>query len=273
MLFRSTLKRVSGTAHAVRVVGSELDLSAALMTHHAGVAVLDCTAVVSPVATLTERLHAQFPDLVLIVAGSADEQGRLSAQIADGSVHRFLHKPLSEQRVRLFVEAAWRRHAQDGFPPQASSALVTPRRNRGALAWLALAAALALAAPLLWRAQQSQQPQQIAQEATESHAPDASHDSALESLLARADAALAAGALVTPPQENAADLYREALRRNARDPRAVNGLAAVIDRLLASAEEQLQQQHLDAAQQLTEQPRAIDPNHARVAFLAAQIDA
>jgi protein TonB len=91
--------------------------------------------------------------------------------------------------------------------------------------------------------------------------------------LTRADGALAAGALVAPPHENAAGLYREALQRNARDPRAVNGLEQVIGRLLAAAEGELQKQHLDAAQQLTEQARAIDPNHARVAFLAAQIAA
>jgi TonB family protein len=269
----ATLKKVTDPAHQVLPVGSEVDLSGVLLKHQGGVALIDCVAVASPIGKLIDRLRVQFPELVLIVVGRVEEQATLGAQITDGSVHRFLHRPLSEQRVRLFVEAAWRRYAQDTVPPQASAAVATPRRNRGALAWIALTVALALAAPLLWRAQQSQQAQQAPPAATESQAPAASNDPALESLLARAGSALAAGALVSPPQENAADLYREALRRNARDPRAVNGLAAVIDRLLASAEEQLQQQHLDAAQQLTEQARAIDPNHARVAFLAAQIDA
>jgi len=265
----ATLKKVTDPVHKVLPVGSEVDLSGVLLTHQGGVALIDCVAVASPIGKLIDRLRVQFPELVLIVVGRVEEQATLGAQITDGSVHRFLHRPLSEQRVRLFVEAAWRRHAQDAVPPQAGPALVTPRRKTGALAWVGLAAALALAAPLLWRAQQSQQ---APQPAPESHAPAASYDPALESLLSRADSALAAGALVAP-QENAADLYREALGRNARDPRAVNGLAAVIDHLLAAAEQQLQQQHLDAAQQLTEQARAIDPNHARVAFLAAQIDA
>jgi protein TonB len=268
----ATLKKVTDPVHQVLPVGSEVDLSGVLLTHQGGVALIDCVAVASPVRKLIDRLRVQFPELVLIVVGRAEEQAMLGAQITDGSVHRFLHRPLSEQRVRLFVEAAWRRHAQDAVPPQASAAMATPQRTRGAFAWIALAVVLALAAPLLWRAQQSQQPPENAA-GSASHAPAAGSDAALESLLARADSALAAGALVAPAQENAADLYREALRRNARDPRAVNGLATVIDRLLGSAEEQLQQQHLDAAQQLTAQARAIDPNHARVAFLAAQIDA
>ena len=264
------LKKVTDPSHQVVAVGSEVDLSGALLTHQGGVAVIDCAALASATGELIDRLHAQFPELVLIVAGGSGEQGMVSTHVTDGSVHRFLHRPLSEQRVRLFVEAAWRRHAQGGTVPEAVPAALTPRRRRAA-PLIVLAAALALAAPLLWRALHA--PQQAPAEATATHAAPPSDDPALESLLARADAALVAGALVAPPHENAAELYREALGRNARDPRAVNGLAQVIDRLLASAEGELQQQHLDAAQQLTDRARAIDPNHARVAFLAAQIGA
>jgi protein TonB len=266
------LKKVTDSVHQVLPVGSEVDLSGALLNHQGGVAVLDCAAIASPLGQLIDRVHAQFPELVLIVAGGVDEQGMLAAQITAGSVHRFLHKPLSEQRVRLFVEAAWRRHAQGGALPQALPTVGSPRRGRRGLAWLTLAGALLVAAPLAWRLTQTPQlpPGGAPAPAARSSAAD---DPTLESLLTRADGALAAGALVAPPHENAAGLYREALQRNARDPRAVNGLEQVIGRLLAAAEGELQKQHLDAAQQLTEQARAIDPNHARVAFLAAQIAA
>src|SRR5205807_1597908 len=96
-------------------------------------------------------------------------------------------------------------------------------------------------------------------------------DAVLEGLLARADKALKDGALIAPPGGSAVDLYTEALRRNANDPRAGNGLEKVIDKLLSTAEEQLLAQHLDEAQKLTEQARAIKPDHVRVAFLTAQI--
>jgi TonB family protein len=59
--------------------------------------------------------------------------------------------------------------------------------------------------------------------------------------------------------------------RNAKDPRAGNGLEKVIDRLLSGAEAQLLAEHLDEAQKLTEQARQIKPDHVRVAFLMAQI--
>ena len=266
----AALKRVTDPAHSVLPVGSEVDFSTALMNHQGGVAVIDCVAVASPIAPLIDRLHAQFPELVLIVAGVADQQALLATQITDGSVHRFLHRPVSEQRVRLFVEAAWRRHAQGPVLPDPGAAAPAPRRKT-LTRLLLLAVMLALAAPLLWRTFNATP--EAAPAARAPHAARPNEDPALESLLARADAALAAGALAAPPGANAAELYREALERNARDPRAVNGLAQVIDGLLASAESELQQQHLDAAQQLTEQARAIDPNHARVAFVAAQIGA
>jgi TonB family protein len=151
----AALRNVSDPVHEVCVIGAELDLSTALMAHHAGVAVLDCDLIVSPLATLTARLHAQFPELVLIVAGGASEQGMLAAQITDGTVHRFLHKPVSEQRVRAFVESAWRRQAHDATasmmrPP------ARPPANRALRIAAVLAALAAAAVPLVWLAMRAE---------------------------------------------------------------------------------------------------------------------
>ncbi len=262
--FLALLRKVSEPEHPVRAVGSEIDLSAALMGHHAGVAVLDAAALATAPVQLAARVRAQFPDLVIIVAGGAAEQAALAAQITDGSVHRFLHKPLSEQRVRLFVESAWRRVLEAGSGRGAAAA--PPAAGKP---WLLIGVVvLLLAAAAAWFLTHS------AGEATHgTSATSAADDAALEKLLQRADHALATGALVAPPAENAADLYREALRLSARDPRAVSGLEQVIDRLLADADAQLQAHHLEAAQQLADAARAISPNHPQVAFLSAQIGA
>src|SRR5215510_13938394 len=104
-----TLRAVA-TEHEISTVGAEADLAAHLLEDHAGVAVLDTAAVTSPIAQLAERLKSQFPDLVLVVAGNISDQSLLTQQITRGTVYRFLNKPVSEQRVRLFVNAAWRRH-------------------------------------------------------------------------------------------------------------------------------------------------------------------
>ena len=59
---------------------------------------------------MAERLRETWPDLVLVVVGTAEEQSKVAAQITSGVVYRFLHRPVSAPRVRLFVEAALRRH-------------------------------------------------------------------------------------------------------------------------------------------------------------------
>jgi protein TonB len=269
--FLVTLKKVSAPAHPVRVAASEIDFSAQLLAHNAGVAVIDSAAVVSGVGKLTAKLHAQFPEVVLIVAGTSEEQGKLAAQIADGSVHRFLAKPVSEQRVRLFVEAAWRRQQETKDSDASSRAPAGRRLPLWALAAVFVALA-ALGGWFLWQ-RSLPAPAASAHAAPTPAAAPAASDPQLEDLLTRAARAFAAGTLVAPPEENAADLYREALRRNARDPRAVNGLEQVIDRLLTEADAQLQDHHLDAAQQQVDAARAISPTHPRVAFLAAQIGA
>jgi len=273
------LRKVSGAAHEMSSAASEVDFSALLLKHHAGVAVLDSAALASPIAQLTQRLVAQFPDLVLIVSGGIEEQTLLAAQIADGSVHRFLHKPVSEQRVRLFVEAAWRRHAElHAQPPSPQRPMTPPGSRRGGMWWGAALALAALAVPVVWIAM-NPPPTQPSPRGAASPVPRpgppsaARQDGQLETLLHRADEALSAGSLTTPAGTSAADLYREALRRNARDPRALSGIEQVIGRLLGSAEVQLKQGQLAAAQALAEQARAIDPQHPRVAFLLGQIGA
>jgi TonB family protein len=102
-------------------------------------------------------------------------------------------------------------------------------------------------------------------------AATAERDEQFESVLMRADTALAAGALVAPPGQSAADLYNQALHRNGTDPRPAAGIEKVIGRLLSAAEDQLGAQHLDEAQKLTDQARTIKPDHVRVAFLSTQI--
>jgi periplasmic protein TonB len=262
------LKRLSD-GHPLYPVGSEVDLSSALLAQNPGVAVLDCAALATDVAALAQRLHGQFPELVLIVAGSADEQGLLASHITDGSVHRFLHKPFSEQRVRLFVESAWKRQEQvDALPEIRAPARLAPRRSSSSRGWLVLALVLAVAAAA---------GAFVLKMMAAAHVTAASAtpplDSALAGLLMRADQALAAGHLVTPAGDNAAELYRAALTRSAEDPRALNGLEQVIERLLGSADQALQQHQLDVAQQFVDAARALNPSHPRVAFLAAEIGA
>ena len=268
-----TLQAVS-TEYQVFPVGAESDLAAHLVAAATGVAILDVSAVASAVDRLSERLKAQFPDLVLIVAGSVDDQSALATQITRGTIYRFLHKPVSEQRVRLFVEAAWRRHSEavSGGAPGATAGSFRepPARGRNLLVLGAAIAAAAVLGGFFLIHKPNTSADSVSVASVPPPAP-AAHDTLLEDDLARAQAAFAQGKLAAPPGANAVDWYTQAMNRNPKDPRAARGIDKVIDTLLSDAEAQLLAQHLDEAQRLTDLARAIRPDHVRVAFLQAQI--
>jgi hypothetical protein len=102
-----------------------------LVANAAAVAVIDAACAPPPLEQFVERIQTQFPQLLLILAGSATLQAAFAARLVDGTLFRFAHKPASAQRMRLFVDAA-RRHLQAGVPaiepdrPRASSPLRTP---------------------------------------------------------------------------------------------------------------------------------------------------
>src|SRR5688572_14806199 len=147
-LFQSV--RMVSADHSLATVSSESDLATQLAQGSAGVAIVDAAAATSAITDLTQRLAAQFPDLVLIVAGDSRDQGLLTGQITQGAVHRFLHKPVSEQRVRLFVEAAWRRHEQEQSEPvqapQPSAAQLPARSGSKKVPWIGISVAVGITA-------------------------------------------------------------------------------------------------------------------------------
>ncbi len=118
------------------VVVDESALSQHLFSDHAGVAFIDAGALhphVGAAIHLAQRLHTQLPDVVLVVAGDRAAQNELAGLVAEGTVYRFVHKPVSAQRVKLFVEAAWRKRDgtnASGLYPQLSLPPPAPRRLR-----------------------------------------------------------------------------------------------------------------------------------------------
>src|SRR5580698_4017216 len=70
------LTRDEGLIHTLQVLRPEYDISAVaaeaelaahLLAQETGVAILDAGAIHTPIERITERLRAQFPELVLIV--------------------------------------------------------------------------------------------------------------------------------------------------------------------------------------------------------------
>jgi TonB family protein len=143
-LLRSTVD----TTTDLLLVSSEDELRPHLNGRRVSVALLDSMFVEGDLASLAERLRETWPDLVLVVVGTAEEQSKVASQITSGVVYRFLHRPVSAPRVRLFVEAALRRHEVENvertleqvrpdFSKVESSTPRTPGRNRTALLGIA----------------------------------------------------------------------------------------------------------------------------------------
>lgn len=119
----SLIEALSGVVApgSLTVVPDEAALAGQLMSGQAGVVFIDAgegAAQAAVTAQLTQRLHSQLPDVVLVVAGDGAAQSELAPLITDGTIYRFVHKPVSAQRVKLFVDAAWRK--RDGTSSGAS---------------------------------------------------------------------------------------------------------------------------------------------------------
>jgi TonB family protein len=77
-----------------------------LVANTAAVALIDAAVAPLPLDSFIATVHQQFPQMLLLLAGPASLQNQFSAQIADGTIFRFAHKPASAQRLKLFVDAA-----------------------------------------------------------------------------------------------------------------------------------------------------------------------
>jgi TonB family protein len=298
-----TLEEVVTSDHAITMCTAESELAEAVISGRCGVALIDAQTVPGSIAELTSRLRQQFPDLVLVVAGGTEHQGLLAAQITSGDVYRFLHKPVSAQRVRLFVEAALRRHDEEhasvrrgggvgaaagaagagtggtgasGFAPAEP-----PSRGKSPLPVAALAAlgALVLAGGV-WFATRDSTPAPAAGATAPVAGPaaggapaasEATLDAPTRALLEQADKAYARGELVRPAGRSAADLYRQVLQKVPAQPQATAGLDKVVNALLGLAEKAILEGRLDDAARDIESARGLQPDNVRIAFLSTQL--
>lgn len=90
-------------------------------------------------------------------------------------------------------------------------------------------------------------------------------------LLAQAQADLERGALTLPPQNNAADRYRQVLQLDSDNAEATAGLRTIATRLEEEVDRARRENKVAEAQNALDQLRTVDPSHPRLAKLQADI--
>jgi TonB family protein len=265
-IFLQTLRdAVGGTRRLWHVLSAD-KVSDLLVAGEVGIVVLDAQALHEAAGVFVAQIKRQFPDLVVVAAGHRDDEMSLAGLISAGLVYRFIHKPMSPARAKLFAEAAIKR-----YEDQRRRAAEVPRLREASSSsriWLTGAVGtLALVVAVAWMVQQSGGEDSTAPPAAEAARPVAAEVSEIT----RAAAALAANRLTEPPGENALELYLGLLARNAADSSARAGLAEVHERLLARAENALLEERLDEAAAAIETARKSGVEGGRIVFLAAQL--
>jgi protein TonB len=233
-----------------------------MLRHGSSLALLDSAAVEEPLARMVDTLTRQFPDLRLMVAGQTTEQTLLASRIANERVFRFVHKPASAQRIKLFLDAAARdtgrsrtaTSAVEGAPPR------PPSRLAFILAGLVAVCIAAAAAWLFW-------PEGAA---ARLNARDLAK---LEQMMQQARQATAAQRFVSFDGSSGAELYRDVLKLDAVNEEARTGLDNALTSALRVAQQELAAGQLDAATNTMEAVRLIDASHPGLEKLVADVQA
>jgi TonB family protein len=264
--FLQILREAVGSARRLWHVPSADKVSDLLVAGEVGILVLDVQALNEAATVFIGQIKRQFPDLVVVVAGTREDDTSLAGLISAGTVYRFIHKPMSPGRARLFADAAVKRFEAQRRRAAAPSIKSPSRSHHGLLIGVTLAA-LGVMIVATWALRRGS-----ADDAgSAGHAADLAPLAAESPLLVNAAAALAANRLTEPAGNNALELYLQAQARNPAEPTARAGLAEVRERLLARAENTLLEERLDEASAAIETARKAGVESGRIAFLSAQL--
>jgi TonB family protein len=234
-LFLQTLREAVGTARRVWHVPTSDKASDLLIAGQVGILVLDALTLKAEAARFVGQIKQQFPDLVVVAAGSREDETALAGLISAGMVYRFIHKPMSPGRARLFTDAAVkkfedqrRRVATPALPARAA------KLNRG---WLlaGLAAAVVLILAAMWGLRGASPNTAVAPPAAPAEKPQPAQS--------------------PPPAQAPADA----------------AVAEERERLLARAENALLEDRWDEASTAIEAARRAGVEAGRLSFLSAQL--
>ncbi len=272
-IFLQTLREAVGPTRRLWHVPTSDKVSDLLIAGSVGILVLDVQAVHEMGSRFISEIKRQFPDLVVVVAGTREAETALARLISDGTVYRFIHKPMSPARAKLFADAAVKKYEEQTKHRGTVPAVAAP--SGGGLLVGIVCAALCVLLAGIWLSRRNTGPgSEPAAVSSAARAPATAPAAALQgsaSILAHAALALAANRLTAPAGDNALELYRQALALDPGDADARAGVAEVHERLLSRAENALLEERLEEAAADLDAAHAAGVDAGRVAFLAAQL--
>jgi protein TonB len=221
--FHSAVKAAVNAQQRVWRVPTAEQAAELLIAGRVGVLIVDSDSLPHGAPTLIMRLNLEFPDLVVVVAGTHDEAPQFARLVSEGMVYRFLQKPVSAARVRAFIDAALRRHSE----LMANAPAVVHARGSGRASrklWLAvLAIALCGIGFMLTRRHQSTSPEPPAATQHITQAQAVPERVVAPNTVAEVQTARIVGNRKPPAEADAADLARRA--QVARDQAAIDHAA------------------------------------------------
>jgi protein TonB len=246
-----------------------------LLLGRCGVLIVDMASVSTQPASLIQRIHTQFPDVVIVVAGVREDESALAGLVSDGLIYRYMHKPLSARRAGMFLGAAIRQYTdrkeRRDFEPLLPRVSRLPERVEPRY-WgisAALIAGVVLAVIVLTRSDRRDDAavvQPIAPRAAGQDAPRA------DPVLSRARAALAAGRYETPEGRNALDLYRAVLLAKPEHAEARAGLERTLGAIVGQAETLSTAGDRPEAQRLLHRVLEAEPGYVPAQNLLASLE-
>ncbi len=261
------LRTVVGRVRRVWQAASADSVGDLLLAGSVGILVLDSSMLRAEAATFIVDIKRQFPDLVIVLVGDRDIEVTLAALISSGTVYRFIHKPVSPGRAKLFADAAVKKFNEHraGRGARREVARTAAKRRSwlvGASAGLAI---MVMTAAFVEKrnapTDQSPRNRSLSGSSSEPESP----------LLSRAATALAENRLTRPRGDNALELYRLALKHDPSNKTAQAGLGKVYERLIAKAEDALFTARLDAAAAAIDQARTAGVERPRISLLLAEL--
>jgi TonB family protein len=266
----ATLREAAGPEHAIWHAPSADSAVDLLVGGRCSILIGDLGALRGDAAALLDRLHAQFPELILMATGRREEEHSVAALVSDGRVYRYLHKPVSPARASLFLQAASRRYNElRSAEPIGMTTVRTfaARPNVTLIAAGVIALLIAAAAVVIWQSRRAPEtptapPPQMGTLTSDEQVIDS---------LARGEMALATDRLIEPRGNNAAEYFRSVLALQPDNAAARAGLTRVGNKLEARVVEALQARDpaLGAAA-LTALQRAV-PDYPRLDALRADL--